>query len=262
MSDAREEKKALDKYLKQTQFWESDKIKSEKRSRLVAWILAIVGLSIGGIATWTVGQLAPLKETIPYVVRVNTITGAVDIIKSLKNGETNYDEAINKFFLGWYLRYREGYSRSLATYHYDNVGLMSGEREKARFFAFFKPSNPKSPLNVYDDNERILIKIKSVSFINEDKDLALVRYIRTHERAGVDKPDVTHWAATVKFIYTSAPLSEEERSINPLGFQAMEYRTDPDSGGTKKPASITYKESARKKPRSLTPAIPREDDIK
>ena len=235
----KEKKEALNRYLQETVSWEVDKINSLKRSHFAAWCLAIAGLSIGAICAWAVGQLSPLKTVVPYVIRVNETSGTVDIIKALEDGKTTYEESLNKYFLGWYLRYREGYSRTLAESYYYNVGLMSGGKEKNRYFTYFKPSNPNSPLNIYNENEQIKIKVKSISFIGEE--LALVRYIRTFERVGTDKLELTHWAATVKFTYSGAPQSEDDRSINPLGFQVIEYRTDPDSNVNSTRPSITYK---------------------
>jgi len=256
----KEKKEALERYLEETVSWEVDKINSLRRSHFAAWCLAIAGLSIGAICAWAVGQLSPLKTVVPYVIRVNETSGTVDIIKALKDGKTTYEESLNKYFLGWYLRYREGYSRTLAESYYYNVGLMSSGKEKNRYFSFFKPSNPNSPLNIYDVNEQIKIKVKSISFIEED--LALVRYISIFERVGNDKPELSHWAATVKFTYSGAPQSEQDRSINPLGFQVIEYRTDPDSNTSNARPSITYQPPKVKvnkvKPAVMIPATPAE----
>jgi type IV secretion system protein VirB8 len=70
------------------------------------------------------------------------------------------------------------------------------------------------------------ISILSTSFIKPH--VALVRYIKKVER-GNDAPEITHWAATVVFRYSSAPMKARDREINPLGFQCIEYRNDPDS---------------------------------
>lgn len=40
---------------------------------------------------------------------------------------------------------------------------------------------------------------------------------------------VTHWAATLVFKFSDAPMAEKDRAVNPLGFQVTEYRTDPDT---------------------------------
>jgi type IV secretion system protein VirB8 len=46
---------------------------------------------------------------------------------------------------------------------------------------------------------------------------------------GSDKPESSHWAATITFKYSNAPMKEKDRAINPLGFQVTEYRNDPDA---------------------------------
>ena len=38
-----------------------------------------------------------------------------------------------------------------------------------------------------------------------------------------------HWVSVVRFRYTTAPLKNEYRFDNPLGFQATEYRRDQES---------------------------------
>ena len=70
------------------------------------------------------------------------------------------------------------------------------------------------------------VRIKSTSFIKDN--IALVRYTKEVER-GLDQPQVTHWAATIVFKYSGAPMAEKDRATNPLGFQVLEYRNDPDT---------------------------------
>ncbi len=82
-----------------------------------------------------------------------------------------------------------------------------------------------SPINVYGPYGKVQVRIKSTSFIRPE--VALVRYTKQVER-GADKPEITHWAATVVFKYSGAPMAESDRAINPLGFQVTEYRNDPD----------------------------------
>ena len=102
---------------------------------------------------------------------------------------------------------------------------MSSTQESQKYYNFFNPKNPQSPLNVYGQYAKVKVKIKGVSFINDN--VALVRYTKDIER-GSDKPQTTHWAATVTFRYTKAPMGDKDRGINPLGFQVTDYRNDPD----------------------------------
>jgi type IV secretion system protein VirB8 len=38
----------------------------------------------------------------------------------------------------------------------------------------------------------------------------------------------TDWIATIAFAYTKAPMAEADRLRNPLGFQVISYRSDPE----------------------------------
>jgi type IV secretion system protein VirB8 len=220
------QKQDFEKYLKETRTWETDRVLEIDKSKRIAWRIATASLVIAGLSVAAVFSLTPLKQVEPYVIRVDNTTGIVDVVQALKDGKTNYDEAVNKYFNQWYVRFREGYSKELAEDYYYNVGIMSSSLEQQKYYQAFNPKNPQSPLNLYGPYAKVKIRIMGTSFINPN--VALVRYTKEIER-GLDKPQVTHWAATVTFRYTKAPMSEKDRAINPLGFQVTEYRNDPDS---------------------------------
>jgi len=220
------QKEEFQRYLEEARSWETDKIQSLQNSKRTAWLVASASGVMAFFSVLAVAALTPLKSVEPYVIRVDNSTGVVDVINSVKDGDTNYEESINKYFTQWYVRYREGYSKDLAEEYYYNVGLMSVGAEQQRYLEFFNPKNTQSPLNIYGDYARVKIRIKSTSFIKPD--VALVRYVKEVER-GNDKPQGTHWAATLTFKYSRAPMNEKDRGINPLGFQVIEYRNDPDA---------------------------------
>jgi type IV secretion system protein VirB8 len=221
------EKSNQERYFSEAKSWESNRAQQLQRSARTAWMVAIAGGVIGLASVIAVAGLTPLKQTELRVIRVDNATGIVDVVNSLKDGKENYEEAVNKYFIQWYVRYREGYAKDLAEEYYYSTGLMSGSIEQQRYFDSFNPKNPRSPINVYGQYAKVKIAIKSTSFISPT--VALVRYTKMIER-GTDKPELSHWAATVTFKYTKAPMKERDREINPLGFQVMDYRNDPDSG--------------------------------
>ena len=214
-------------YFEEAQSWETDRNKAMRRSARTAWAVAAVSAAIALASVVAVAGLTPLKRTDPYVIRVDNSTGVVDVVNALKDGKENYDEAVNKYFIQWYVRYREGYSRDLTEEYYYNTGLMSGGVEQQRYFDSFNPKNPRSPINVFGALAKVKVRVKSTSFISPT--VALVRYTKEIER-GTDRAQITHWAATVTFRYTAAPMAERDRAINPLGFQVIDYRNDPDTG--------------------------------
>ena len=219
-------KQDFENYLREARTWETDKVQEIEKSRKIAWRVATASSTVAFASVMAVAMLTPLKTVEPYVIRVDNSTGIVDVVESLRDGETNYDEAINKYFTQWYVRYREGYSKELAEDYYSYVGILSSGPEQLKYYDFFNPKNKLSPLIVYGEYAKVKIRIKSTSLINPN--VALVRYVKDVMR-GSDKQESSHWAATITFKYSNAPMKEKDRAINPLGFQVTEYRNDPDA---------------------------------
>ncbi|UVW30686.1 virB8 family protein [Massilia sp. H6] len=231
------EKQNFDQYLREAQSWETNRLIHAEKSKKLAWCVAAIAGGIAFVCAIAIVGLTPLKQTELRIVRVNETTGSVDVLNEIPDARTTYDEAINRYFAGQYIRFREGYSRKLADEYYASVGIMSAGAEQRRYGEGFNPKNPLSPLNVYGHNARVKVHIKGYSFLK--KDVVLVRYWKEVERSASEKPAVTHWAATVVFKYSGAPMAEKDREINPLGFQVTEYRNDPDTVVTAESAPST-----------------------
>ena len=213
-------------YLQEARSWETDKISAIEKSKKVAWTIAIASGCLAFASVLAVAMLSPLKTVEPYVIRVDNATGIVDVVTALKDGKTTYDEAMSKYFTQWYVRYREGFSMELAEDYYKSVGIMSTGLEQQKYFEWFNPKNPLSPINIYGPSAKSIISIKSTSFLKPN--VAMVRYTKAIQH-GLSAPELTHFAATITFKYSGAPMAEKDRAINPLGFQVVEYRNDPDA---------------------------------
>lgn len=221
------EKQDFEQYLREARSWETNRLLQAQKSTRLAWTIATIAGGIAFVGMIAIVGLTPLKRTELRIVRVNDTTGAVDVLNEIPGAKTTYDETINRYFAGQYIRFREGYTRKLADEYYTSVGIMSAGAEQRRYGEWFSPKNPQSPLNIYAETARVKVHIKGYSFIK--KDVVLVRYWKEVERGASEKPAVTHWAATIVFKYSGAPMAEKDREINPLGFQVTEYRNDPDT---------------------------------
>lgn len=216
-----------DAYFNEARSFEVDRMLQAKRSRTLAWITAGVATSIAVVTSVSTVALTLRPADPPVVIRVSEATGVAEVVSRLKGGDTTYDEVTSKYFSELYVVQREGFSKELAENTYNTVGLLSGSVEQKRFFDSFNPKNPMSPLNVFGDTTKVKIRVKGSSFIKSN--VLLVRYTREVERPGAERPEVSHWAATVVFKFSGSPMSEKDRRINPLGYQVMEYRVDPDA---------------------------------
>ena len=244
------DKKAEQAYFKEARSWETSKVTQSELSRRRAWMVASGATVVALAMSATTALLATRESDPPVVIRVNDTTGAVDVVSRLKAGDTTYEEVTRKYWTELYVRSREGYSRELAEDFYATVGLMSGPVEQRRYAEYFSPKNPISPLNVFGDAAKVRIVVKSSSFIKPT--VLLVRYTRLVDRPGTDRPEVSNWAATVVFKFSGAPMSEKDRRVNPLGYQVLEYRIDPDASS---PAPAPVVLTAPAAPAPVGPAI-------
>lgn len=215
----------LKAYFAEARRWDEDRLTSARRSRRLAWILAAVSAGLAGAAVSAVAALAPLKRVEPFVVRIDNATGAVDVMTALAGPERlTYDEAVSKYFLGQYVRAREGWLPQAAEANFRQVSIMSTPAEQQRWAEAFRPANPASPQVALGPAAEADVEIRAISFVSPQ--VASVRFRKVLRRGA--QTTSGDWIATIAFAYAKAPMAEADRLRNPLGFQAASYRADPE----------------------------------
>lgn len=212
-------------YFAEARRWDQDRLAAAERSRRLAWTVAAGASALAIASTGAVAGLTPLKTVEPFVVRVDRSTGAVDVMTGLSGGDhLTYEEAVNKYFLGLYVRAREGWLPAAAEQNFRQVSILSAPSEQQRWADAFRPANPQSPQVIWGDRGESLIDIRAISFVSPK--VANVRFHRIVRQAQAAVE--SDWIATVAFTYTKAPMAEADRLRNPLGFQVLSYRADPE----------------------------------
>ncbi|WP_349436789.1 virB8 family protein [Pararhizobium sp. A13] len=215
----------LKSYFDKARRFDQDRLIQVERSARIAWFVAGCAGIVATVSVFAIAGLTPLKTVEPFVVRVDSSTGIVDVVSALTSTAGTYDEAVTKYFAAKYVRAREGYVWSEAEENFRTVALLSTQPEQTRFATVYRGSNPDSPQNIYGRSATSRINIVSISLINAN--VTSVRYMRTITRG--DDVRTTHWVATLTFSYVNAPMSSTDRLVNPLGFAVSEYRADPEA---------------------------------
>jgi type IV secretion system protein VirB8 len=216
----------LKAYFAEARRWDEDRLRSALRSRRLAWSLAAGAGALASLAVGAVAALAPLKTVEPFVVRVDRATGAVDVMTALAGPDrVTSDEAVSKYFLGQYVRARESWLPQAAEANFRQVSIMSSPAEQQRWADAFRPANPTSPQVALGPTGEAQVEIRAVSFVSPT--VASVRFRRT-VRQGTQTTS-GDWIATLAFAYARAPMAEADRLRNPLGFQVVSYRADPEA---------------------------------
>jgi type IV secretion system protein VirB8 len=215
----------LKAYFTEARRWDQDRLKTAVRSRRLAWAVATAASGLAAVAVGAVAALAPLKRVEPFVVRVDRATGAVEAMSAISGTDRlTYDEAVSKYFLGQYVRARETWLAQAAEANFRQVSIMSTPAEQQRWADAFRPANPASPQVALGRNGEAQVDIRAISFVNPQ-----VASVRFHKlvRQGTQATE-GDWIATIAFAYSKAPMAEADRLRNPLGFQALSYRADPE----------------------------------
>ncbi len=133
--------------------FESAEIVRVHKSAKIAWRISGACLLITGLAVGAVAGLTPLKETRPYVIKVDNNTGQTEIVTMMKNQEQSYGEVMDKHWLTRYVQLRESYDWVTIQDNYDAVMLMSSPEIQAAFSKIYNDKGNKAlaPTAAYDN---------------------------------------------------------------------------------------------------------------
>lgn len=209
--------------------WEASRVHqlevSERRAWRVVWTTgALVVLSWVAIVL-----MMPLKETVPYVVRVDSSTGIPDILTTLNSEKVEFDEVMDRYWLARYVRAREGYDWYTLQEDYETVGLLSNA-DVGRIYA--SQYEGENALHTRLAN-RVRKTVEIVSIVPTPNRTATIRFrTRTAPPDGSSPPEVATHVATVAYQYKQpSVMSNSDRLINPFGFIVTSYRVDTEMGG-------------------------------
>ena len=219
-------KEAFEAYLEEARGIERDYLEELARSRRVALRFAFSALFLSALLGVAILTLLPLKRVEPFVVRVDNATGGVDIVTALNDAKESYGEAVDKYFLNKYVLSRESYDYGTIQATYDATVLLSSPEVQREFAAIYE--GPNSRDRVFGDRVRLIVKVRSIT---PARDTAVVRFTRTEKATDKGREAQESFVATIGFRYVAAPQREEDRLMNPLGFEVTSYRVDPEVVG-------------------------------
>ncbi len=205
--------------------WEHDIARRNRNSRAFAWIVATVMTAVALSAVGTLALLVPLKTYEPYMVVVDKTTGFVEVKRPMAEGPLSQDEAVTTFNVVRYVKARETYDPKALKDNFDLAQLLATGDAQRDLVDLFAPSDPQNPLKLLGTGAEVSVSVKSVTLPNAHT--ALVRFA-TDQKTATELTEHS-WVSLVRFRYTAAPMRNEWRFDNPLGFQVTEYRRDQET---------------------------------
>ena len=107
------------------------------------------------------------------------------------------------------------------------VALWSTGGAQTDYIAHMQASNPDSPLALYPRTSTLNVRVRSVSPLNADT--SLVRFETQREDADGQRQAAQGWVALIRYRFSTAAMSREDRFLNPLGFQVVQYRRNAET---------------------------------
>jgi type IV secretion system protein VirB8 len=222
-----EARKAADIYYAQSASWAQEQNDALRFSRKVAWIVAAVASVIALALAVALMLLTPLKTIVPYTLLVDRQTGYVQSLSPIESNRIAPDSALTQSFLVQYVIAREGFDRATIQSDYKKVALWSADTARSSYVSEIQVSNPDSPLTRLLPGTTIQARVRSVSPLGQNT--ALVRYETMLQGKNANTQASRGWIALVSYRFSNAPMSVEDRFINPLGFQVTRYRRNAET---------------------------------
>lgn len=219
-------REALDSYYAEAASWNRDRVQATRSSLRIAWWIAGIAAAIALLEAIALVLLVPLKTVVPYTLMVDKTTGYVQALKPLDQATIAPDSALTQSFLVQYVIAREGFDAATLNMNYRKVALFSADTARSSYLQQMQVSNAASPLTLYPRSTIVDVQVKSVSPLG--KDAALVRFETIRSDASAQPQPPQAWVAVIRYRYSKAAMSLEDRFVNPLGFQVTSYRKDAE----------------------------------
>lgn len=209
-----------------------------RRSERRAWMVAFAAIAMSLILAGGYFYMLPLKEKIPFLVLADAHSGTATVARleeDFNHRSVTTSEAIYRSNVANFIMARESYDASLIGQRdWKTVYTMSSPDVAAAYTALHARTNPNRPFAVYGRVRSIRVRILSITPLGADSAGiprgATVRFQRSvYDKKTAGTQPLDSKIATLETTYKSnLGLSDEDRVVNPLGFQVTNYRVDND----------------------------------
>ena len=215
-------------YFKVAEGWFQDKYGTMKTQRNWAYLLAIVSTIAVIAMALGITTILPLKTVEPYVIRVDSSSGDVNIVSTLDSTDEQWleltaEEALIQHLLVQYVVAHQTYSKIDLTRLFNWVRIHSSNEVFSPYERQWRHPTD-SPFSRYED-DTVEVEVKSITFFNDDT--ATVRFNTLWERKSGGTVQGSY-VAVVRWKFVRAAIALDERWTNPLGFIVTSFRVDQE----------------------------------
>jgi len=197
--------------------------KSEHR----AWTIAKGACALTGLSWLALVMLMPLKTVEPYIVSVDKNSGQTQVVSALnqQTGTITEQEALDRYWLSNYVRWREVYDWYTLQSDYDHTLAFSSPAVQKEYNSLFEGDQALDTVW----GKRIKATVHILSIVDEEENkIATVRFEKVIQSVDSTAPGAaTTWVATIGYRFLPhKKMAESQRLVNPLAFEVTSYRVD------------------------------------
>lgn len=214
-------------YYEAASTWSQDTHANLRASRRTAWIIAGVAIGVAGLQAIAMAFLLPLKQAVPYTITVDRETGYVQTTRGVNIGNLSETDAIAQSFIVQYVLARETFEATDFRENFRKTLMWSQGGAETDYARDWDKNNPVGAQSRYRPATRVQVTVKSVTLLGPRS--AMIRF-DTEQSEGASSGGMRQpWVATVGYSFSGKPISEQDRYLNPLGFQVDKYRRDAET---------------------------------
>ena len=213
--------------LEQARDWESSRSEALEASERRAWWMVRFSAGVTLLSLLALVLLIPFYKVVPLVFQVDKVTGdamQVDVRPTTLEPQ----DLQHRHWAARYVQIRERYVWPLLQMDFETVLSLSGEKVADEYKAIYDGANAldKKLGSAVD----MRVHDVSVTLPPGESGRAIVRFLRTTRKNGVEIESNARFIATLAFVYEQPGVFTRERVVmdNPLGFKVVGYAVDTD----------------------------------
>ncbi|MDD9336055.1 MAG: type IV secretion system protein [Wolbachia sp.] len=206
--------------------WNSNRYSTVIAQRNVLLVLVLLLLATMSISILAVFKISTSSTVEPFVIEIEKKSGIVQLVDPVTVKQYSANETLNNYFITEYIKARELFDPHNYNYnYYTKVRLFSSSNVYNEFRNYIRSQNLDDLFNLYSNFAKSELKIRSIQKLGNDS--LQIRFIIESTRKDGSSTKKNK-IVIMSYRYASLEMDDQQRYINPLGFQVISYRVDDE----------------------------------
>ena len=206
--------------------WNSNRYSTVVAQRNTLLLLILILLVTISISILVIFKISTSTTVEPFVIEIEKKSGILQVVDPITIKQYSADETLNNYFMTEYIKTREVFDPYNYNYnYYTKIRMFSSSNVYSEFRSFLKSQNFDELINIHSDFIQSNFKVRSTQKLGDGS--VQIRF--TVENVRKDgSATKKNKIVIISYRYAPLELDEQQRYINPLGFQVISYRVDDE----------------------------------